>query len=358
MLLMVDWITGRIGPTEDLVGFRPWEELKGRFDTGKVIQVKPGGEAGWMAAARMEVVGSFDNSITVRSTDGFSLELSGNPVKFLQGHNLFGSDDALALFFAAGEKVRKVAGEFPSPGTWGSYKMKGPRFSRLDVTRSYRFATQAQARAWLRGVAGAARSRHGAASLSKDGTVYLGKGSRRWTLKIYAKADEINARGKMHRLISFAGREKRELEDWAQGVLRFELQLRGLELAKWPDLTPQTLPAVWQHYYDAVKMNRNVMVAREGLDMADKAKVDNAALGYLARWQAGEDLRAHLSKQIFYKWRRRLLSACGVDIASPPVLAEKPADLVELAPEGWDPEPIASKFYRPDPAFPGKFPSH
>jgi len=358
MLLMVDWITGHIEPQTDLVGFRPWEDLKGRFDTGRVLKIKPGGEMEWESAARMAVVGSFDNNITVRSPDGFKLELSGNPVKFLQGHNLFGSDDALGLFFAAGTEVRKTAGEFPSPGTWGTYRMIGPRFSRLDVTRSYRFPTQADARAWLRSVAGSSRSRHGAASLSKDGTVYLGKGSRRWTLKIYAKADEITARGKMHRLLSFMGKDKRQLEEWAQGVLRFEVQLRGLELQRWPDLTAQALPRLWQHYYDSVTLNRNVQVAREGLDMADQARVDQAALGYLARWKSGEDLRSNMQKPTFYKWRRRLLDSCGVDIASPPVVDEKPVEDVELDPAGWDPEPIRSKMYEPDPELPLKYKSN
>jgi hypothetical protein len=177
-------------------------------------------------------------------------------------------------------------------------------------------------------------------------------------MKIYAKADEINARGPMHRLVSFGGNERRILEEWAQGVLRFEVTLRGLELTKWPDLTATALPAIWQHYYDSVTLNRNVQVAQEGLDMADKAKVDNAALGYLSRWKDGEDLRSRLSKQLFYKWRRRLLELCGVDIAAPPVVDVKPVEAVELDAAGWDPEPIIAKQYRPDPGLMLKYPSH
>jgi len=360
MLLMVDWITGHIEPRQDLVGFRPWEELKGRFDTGKVLRVKPGGEFEWEVAARLPVVGSHDNKITVRSTTGFNLEVSGNPVKFLQGHNLFGSDDYLALFFAAGQEVRKIAGEFPSPGTWDSFKMQGPRISRLDVTRSYRFATQGHARAWIRDVAAVAHTRHRGGSLFKDGTVTLGAKSNRWKLVIYAKADEIQAQGKTHRLLSFDGKHRRELEDWAQGVVRFEVRIFGKELQKWSDLTPGGLPRLWQHYFDSVTWNRNRQIAYEGLDMADRARVDQAARGYLARWKCGEDLRppGGLSKPTFYRWRRRLLETFGVDIAESPVVNVKPEDVVELDPAGWDPDPIASKFHRPDSTLPLRYPSH
>jgi len=354
MRLMVDWITAHIEPVPDLVGYRPWEDLKGRFDTGRVLKVGRNGEMEWESAARLEVRGSHDTGITVRSRDGFSLELSGNPVKFLQGHNLFGSDDALALFFETGMNIRKSVGEFPSPATWGALNLEGPRFTRIDITRSYRFPTQSQAREWLRYVAGAARSRHGSASLVKESTVYFGKGSRRWTMKVYNKYDEILARGKTHRLLSFLDRDRKKLEDWAQGVLRFEIQLRGMELAKWPTLSPESLPSIWQHYYDTITWNRNAELT-EGIDMADQSRTDQAALGYLARWKTGEDLRLRLTKPTFYRWRQRILADFGVDIATPPVQAPTQVITAALDPLGWDPEPIEGNFHRPDLSLPLKY---
>jgi len=363
MLLMVDWITGTIRPKPDPDDYAIWDDLKERFDTGQVLRIKPGGELDWSTAARLAVPGSYDNQISVRSTDGLSLELSGNPVKFLQGHNLFGSDDALGLFFTAGNHVRQSVGQFPSPDTWAGLQMMGPHFTRLDVTRSYRFPTQAQARSWVRSVASGARSKHGAA-LYKEGTVYFGQKSRRWSLKIYPKADEIRAKGKMHRLVSFFGQDRSDLEDWAQGVLRFEIQLRSLELQKWPDLTPQALPRLWQHYFNTVTFNRNAQIVHEGLDMADQARMDHAMLGYLARWKTGEDLRGkmksgQLTEKTFYKWRKRILEACGVDISNPPPSGDvETVDSVALDPAGWDPEPIKTKFYTPDPELPLKYKSH
>lgn len=358
MRLMVDWLTGHIAPSPDLFGVQLYEDLQRRFDTGKVLRVGPGGELQWQKAAHMEVRGSYDNSMVVRSPDGFRLELSGNPVKFLQGHNLFGSDDALGLYFSAGGVVRGAYGAFPSPESYKSLHMYGPRFSRIDLTRSYRFDSQDQAREWLRYVASTARTRHGSASMHKGGTVYFGKGSRRWSFKMYSKADEISARGKAHKVKLFRRGKEKILEEWADGVVRFELQLRGMELKKWPDISPQNLPNIWQHYYDSITWNRNTTAAEEGLDMIDKSQADNATKGYLARWLNGDDLRRDMAKPTFYKWRRRILDNYGIDIAErPQTRAEaKPAlEALNLDPAGWDPAPIDKQMYRPDPTLPLKY---
>ena len=78
------------------------------------------------------------------------------------------------------------------------------------------------------------------------------------------------------------------------------------------------------------------------------SNLDNAALGYLARWKEGDDLRATLPAATFYRWRRRLLDAVGVDISVKPVRQEKEAPVqMELEPLGWDPEPLAYRFYEP-----------
>ena len=362
MRLMVDWLTARIQPSLDWLDHLSEDERPPPiFDTGRVMKLGPGGEIEWQAAARLEVPGSHDNRLHVASPDGFGLRLEGNPVKFFQGHNLFGSDDALALYFEAAQAVRQVVGYFPSPATWESNEYSGPSFNRLDITRSYRFPTQSEAREWLRDVAATAKSRHGHATLSQ-GTVYFGKHSRRWSLKVYAKADEIMAKGKTHRISAKVMRSlsPREcvLHEWAQGVLRFELVLRGMELKKWGTVEPRVLPEIWQRYYDSIEWNRNSAVISEGLDMVDKAKLSNANAGYMARWNLGEDLRAGLSKPTFYLVRREILDAVGVDIAMAPVKPERSKDRtspVMLDAKGWDPEPLESYVFQPDQDLPLRY---
>ena len=148
------------------------------------------------------------------------------------------------------------------------------------------------------------------------------------------------------------------LHEWAQGVLRFELVLRGMELKKWGTVEPRVLPEIWQRYYDSIEWNRNSAVISEGLDMVDKAKLSNANAGYMARWNLGEDLRAGLSKPTFYRVRRKILDAVGVDIAMAPVKPERSKDRtspVMLDAKGWDPEPLEYYVFQPDQDLPLRY---
>lgn len=348
-----DWVSG-------LLYQRPEYQQIRMFDTGRVLALNPGGGVEWEKSGHVTVPGSHDNRLFVASPDGCGLYLSGNPVKFFQGHNLFGSTDHTGLFFCAGQAAREL-GLFPQPEVF-EHQFLPPRWTRLDLTRSYRFATDAEARAWLRDVAAAARSRHGGAVLT-DGTVYWGKGSKRWVMKAYLKSDEIKARGRGHRFsnsLSVIPGALSALTDWASGVVRFELMLRGLELDL---LNRQLAPAglsvddvparqVWGWYWDRLTWNRNVEAVE--VDVLD-ASLKPHLRGYLARWRAGEDLRSDLPAPSYYRVRRQLLAACGVDIATPPpprpgsAPQEAAPVSAELDPARWDPEPIEDYFYRPDP---------
>ena len=44
-------------------------------------------------ATAFVVEGSHDSNITIRSHTDSTIEISGNPAKFLQGHNIFGTND-------------------------------------------------------------------------------------------------------------------------------------------------------------------------------------------------------------------------------------------------------------------------
>jgi hypothetical protein len=70
--------------------------------------------------------------------------------------------------------------------------------------------------------------------------------------------------------------------------------------------------------------------------------------GTVAIWRTGRDLRTLLPHNTFYRHRREILAQCGIDIAVPPSKASEAATApVALSPEGWDPEPIASRLVEP-----------
>lgn len=345
--MQTDWVSGVLAPGP------LWPTGLRMYDTGRVLVIGPGGEIEREQSNSVHVAGSHDNRLRVWSPDGATLWLSGNPAKYFQGHNLFGSSDHAGLFLSAGIEVRQQVGLFPGPATAEGFER--PRWTRLDLTRSYRFPDDATARAWLRWVASTARTRHGA-PLPKEGTMYWGAKSTLWGMKAYLKSDELDARGKTHKLSpQLPELARRELREWATGVVRFELTLRSKELAKLGLAQAGTMDSadVWDRYWQRISWNRNVEVV-EGLDMVDDVNLPAHLAGYLARWRTGEDLRRKLARNTFYRTRTAIKAAVGVDIAAPPVKPASdassagPGIVAALDPAGWDPEPIKAHLFEPD----------
>ena len=344
--MQVDWTSGVIETPP---------RLYPGYDTGHFLTIGPNGEVLSDRSSGLSVTDdepSHSRNFRVQCLSPGSLLLSGNPVKLLQGHNLFGSCDPVGLFLAAGQFVRKQVGLFPGPATWASCEFKGPRFTRLDLTRSYRFRNPADVAPWIRQVAACARSRHGAAKLYGDGTAEWGTGSRRWVFKVYDKRQEmethLSKKGKRIHLIHS------DLWDWVAGVVRFELMLRTPELEKIPDLiaglsgasAESVALAIWSQYFDRIAFNENAAMNRPTL--LESNLPSHLALK-LGAWRSGMDMRQVMSKTAFYRVRRQLLDVLGVDIASPPPSAsvEAPVGASGLDPEGWDPEPLAAYYVEP-----------
>jgi hypothetical protein len=325
------------------------------FTTGTQPELCPGYTSGWQShvdpegevlkrwPAFLPILGSYDDRILVKTPDPCTLYLTGNPVKFFQGHNLFGSTDAIGLALEAGWAVRKEVGMFPSPATWGALEFSKPRFSRIDLTRSYRFQSEAEALDWIRSVASVSRSRHGAA-LTRGETVYFGQHSRRWSMKIYPKRQELLA----HKPRSGPARIHFDLlADWARGVVRFEVVIRGPELDGLPlNFDPLTL---WQSYYDRITLNENAAMSLDRTLIEQTLKPHQQMA--MMSWRNGLDLRTVYSKAGFYKLRRELLELLAVDISQPPQsVATAAAPSALLDPAGWDPEPIKEHglYFEPD----------
>lgn len=355
--MQIDWLSAfTVTPIELWPGYESGRTLK-LSSTGEILDNR-------LTASQVECgdenEASSSKNFRVWTPSPGSLYLSGNPVKLIQGHNLFGSMDLLGLFFEAGVFVREYAGIFPGPQTWESCQFGKPRYTRIDITRSYRFSSDSEALDYIRHVVGSAKSKHGQAKLYGSGTAYFGQNSKRWTMKVYAKRQEMLAgmKGKTRKVLSLISPD--ELLDWAVGVIRFELTLRSPEIQKFTgqnsiseslkptvDINnPEILSKLWHVYYDHLQFNENqAMTHRPDL-------VELSIPLYLRRttllWRDGHDLRTLLSEPTFYRHRREILKTCGIDISVPPDI-EASAQLVRasLDPAGWDPEPIASRLVEP-----------
>lgn len=353
--VMIDWITAQIEATSDGVsggGFKPH-----LFDTGRFMKLDSAGTVLENFSSRYISPGSFDSSLTYRAPYPHVLEMSGNPVKFFQGHNLFGSADRLGLFLEAGLASNVISdhfledpdphtNRFPNPDMWEQFEFLRPKFTRLDLTRSYRFSDNARAREWIRGCAASARTKH-KAGLRREGTVYFGQASTRWAFKIYHKFDEINSGIKGHRLSDrFTAAEVKALTAWSEGIVRFELTLRTPEIKKLAyDFTPSD---VWDSYFSKISFNDNerlfLMDDLEALvDLDGKSMPGHLKMAVIA-WRAGNDLRTIYSHNQYYR-NLKALRAWGFDVSVPIIKADVNYFDSVLNSESWNPEPIKEFFH-------------
>ncbi len=88
---MIDWISAKL-PC-----------LHHPLKTGSVIKLTPEGEIEWASPSAFNLAGSYESNYQITSCGSNGqgrathLSVTGNPSKFLQGHNIFGSDDIVSL---------------------------------------------------------------------------------------------------------------------------------------------------------------------------------------------------------------------------------------------------------------------
>ena len=309
---MIDWISM-------VVPCRHVQPITG----GRVVSVKPTGEVEWQCSRRATVDGSFSTGLQVRTATHTvdpctHLEISGNPVKFFQGHNLWGTDDLAALAVATIRHLVELLPLSPTPADIASWLRGDIQLTRVDVTESFHLPSQAAVLAWLRAAEQTAHLSHrGRGQLVKGSTLYFGKNSRRWSLKLYSKGQEIRAKG--HGQDAILGLPS--AVEWAQRTLRAELTLRSMELQRiglaavsaWLDLDGVTSGVTRELL--AERLGAMTMTVTSHLPPEVLEGFRPALRMAYQSWEAGADLRAILPKATFYKHRAELLPH-GIDIAT------------------------------------------
>ena len=301
---MIDWVTALL-PC-----------LHVPIDAGYVTKTTTGGEIEWQTRCRDSVKNSYDQGITIKSDGGNGedmathLLISGNPSKFLQGHNVFGSCELIPLLFDVYMDVCAAKGLQPSQEETASVQRGDYRIINIDFNQSFELPSRADVLAWIRGMEFKAKTRHGRPS-RKGGTLYFGKGSSRWKMKFYCKGEELDA-GKQHKLPDEL--EHTPIKGWADNKLRGELTLLakelkelGLTIAR--DLTRNVLKSIFFEYLRKIDMNEQMTLSSEE-QMGLPTKLQSTYL----HWINGVDLRGILPESTYYRHRKGLLEH-GIDIA-------------------------------------------
>lgn len=310
---MIDWLTMEIP-------LRHTTPING----GEVVSIDPFGNLEWRTLKRTTVTGSHEMNLQVRTcthTPEYCshLSISGNPAKFLQGHNLWGSDDIHGLAIATCERVASLLGIDPHPDDYAQWIAGAIKLTRVDVTQMFELRNQAEVLSWIRAAEQTAYMSHrGRGRLIGGTTLTFGEKSRRRRLKAYAKGLEVRKNIKAQPAI----RELPHALEYADRCLRVELELKAMELkrigldtiAAWS--TDDGVPceavtaALLREELGNMTMTTTASLApdvmqnlRPALRMAVQA------------WESGADLRETLPRPTFYKYRKELLPF-GIDIAT------------------------------------------
>jgi len=341
MTVMIDWLTATIQTPPP---------LKHIYNSGFKRIVDHNGEVLRDEQSPLDVRQddpSHSRNFRVSTPREDILRISGNPSKLLQGHNLFGCDDVNGYYLESGLFIRDAVGMFPSPDTYESLSFTKPSYSRLDITKSYRCQDAKNVPVYIREVVGSARSRSGRATLHGSETAYFNKGSRRWSLKVYDKHQELLKRLPRGFLMDSV---TSDLLEWSKGVIRFELVLRGQELDSVNELlrlgTKPDFEDIFNTYFNRIQFNENLAMKKVDTIMEQSLKPNQKAV--INQWRAGIDLRTVYPKNTFYRHRRNILALVGLDIASSPSDSDDSKEIdSELDPSGWNPEPIEAYLVKP-----------
>lgn len=293
-----------------------------RIDGGRLLKLGPGGVLEWESVQGDTLEhASHDARVLVRTIDadgidgpGRELYISGSPLKWLQGHNVTGSDEHAALFLAWSRDLLARLGLVAS-----DQQLLAAVVTRCDVTESWELPTRADVLAWIRAAEQAATIRQRGRGVLRGDTLYFGKQSRRWSLKIYSKVQELQA----HKPSCLCIGTPQHVVAYAERLLRIELVLRSLELRKLGIMSVADMSAKAETVYRAklahLHLGDQRVLARTRARAADTLKPRHRLA--LDSWAAGVDLEGTLPRASYYRLRRELLELVGVDLRACPVQA-------------------------------------
>ena len=318
---MLDYVSGFLGYDGSLLPL------------DKLVLVHPDGRSEQPRELRKVVRGSYGESVVLGRAIPTSsmlyfagkynfecspvcLYYSGNPVKWVQRHNVFGPP-ARSLAPVVQAAVRLLPGEY-RPSNADSKRWFAFHRTRVDVTVMVDLGKDSYVHEWLHAAAKLTRSRQGQAELRTEKehghgmisgeTVYWQRRSKLWTIKAYCKFCELAVPEKGHHPADL--KLTADLRDCCQGMLRIELTLRT-DVLKPLGTLDESL--VWEYLENKIEVG----VMKAGVN-------ENNAVGLLPRnvaytfeqWMNGCDVMHLLPRMTVYRHRLIIKDKLGLDIAN------------------------------------------
>lgn len=318
-MIMCDWL--------DVLVYWPHKKP---LNSGNVLSIADDGEVEWSVDKRLKIEGSYASSVQLKSIHKHSrcshLLISGNLVKWFQGHNVWGTSDLKGLLLSFLFKVLPTVTDDDISSL--PLLINVAEVKRIDLTAMFDLGCQSDVLSWLRAAGDSATVSHRGRGQFTGDTLYFGKHSRRWSLKFYAKGLEL----KKHKIKGHSPCELKSVTDFANRALRAECVIRSMQLKKMGLSEVQhweegTIEEVYTSYLSKIEFSGNVTYTFENPDFE---KLPARLKGPVHLWREGHDLRSVYPRATWYRYRRDILNLINLDISLPPPSEKKNNNVVPL----------------------------
>lgn len=310
---MIDWVSVVL-------------QCDNKLKTGCIAKLDAKGDVEWLTLSVIPVCGSYDVNIMLKPVSETRVAVSGNPAKWLQGHNLFGINDLRRLMVLFFDKLVKVLDDLTPTIEQFEQVLKGQyHLTRVDINETWFLRNQADVNAWIRAAGEKMSLQYRGKGVFSGDTLYWGKSSKYWVMKCYSKGNEINSKKSNFP----ADLRTPKMLEYADKALRLEVSIKSSFLR-------QTQLCDGQHW-DKKTAKMLLLTCMKGLDMSNNFTLSDDVVcslptrmrtAYLA-WCGGADLRAILPKNTFYRYRREL-KKYDIDIALVRDKDQQPSKVVPL----------------------------
>ncbi len=281
---------------------------------GKTVSYSDTNESYKKHYQRKIKVRNYNTSLSVHSKqNGALIEVSGNFVKFMQGHNIFGTNDLQGLCRDVLLELTKRLGITLTQSDLNDVIQGNYKVQCVDIAGNYRLKSHDEVPKVIRGIEMHARDLGEDVSNYGRETVYFNQHNKNKALKFYDKSAELSK----HPLPMDLPERERLLE-YSKNLVRAELTLGAAELKRnslnmghrW------TVKIARQLLCDAVASSAVGGKIKRILLPTEYDELPNAYRLTYRLWVHGDDIRSLFDIQKFRR-HRRALQNYKIDIAKP-----------------------------------------